>query len=440
MHNPWIAEVWRTGLILFAALLLGVFVGQTMLFLLIAVSALLAWHLYHLYRLERWYRNRKRFHPPQAGGIWGEVYYHIYQLQQRNRRRKRKLSRMLNRFNESTSAMPDATVVLTADNRIEWFNTAARDYLGLRPKQDVGQRIDNLIRHPRFVQYLQANDFRQPLEMPSPMGGDQVFSIRVVPYGKQRRLLLVRDITRLKRLERVRQDFVANVSHELRTPLTVIAGYLENMGDAEDACATRWGKGIAQMQDQTRRMIRIVEDLLMLSRMEADDREGHRSPVAVPAILASVVEEARAISGSDGHQIELSCDSHLWLKGEEKVLYSVFSNLVFNAVRYTPPGGHIRIRWFRDEAGAYFEVEDTGIGISPQHLPRLVERFYRVDPGRSREHGGTGLGLAIVKHGLECHAARLEIESQVGEGSRFRAVFPADLIIDHQPAEAALES
>lgn len=432
MHNPWVAEVWRMGTILFAALLVGWLVGQPMFFLLIAVSAYLAWHLYHLYRLERWYHKRKRFHPPQAGGIWGEVYYHIYQLQQRNRKRKRKLARMLSRFNESTSAMPDASVVLTAGNRIEWFNKAAREYLGLRPIQDVGQRIDNLIRYPRFVQYLQSGDFNQPLEMPSPMGGDYMFSIRVVPYAKQRRLLLVRDITRLKRLERVRQDFVANVSHELRTPLTVIAGYLENIGDAEDECTARWGRGIGQMQEQTRRMIRIVEDLLMLSRLEAEDREKRRVPVAVPAILTILRKEAEALSGEEGHHIELSCDSSLWLQGEEKVLYSVFSNLIFNAVRYTPGGGRIQIRWFRNDDGVYFEVEDSGIGISPQHIPRLVERFYRVDPGRSREHGGTGLGLAIVKHGLECHDAWLDIESQVGEGSVFRCIFPASLAIRHE--------
>ena len=429
MHNPWISEAWRAGFLLGGALFVGWLIGYPQTLLLIAMGGYLAWHLYNLYRLERWYHKRKRFHPPEAGGIWGEVFHDIYLLQQRNRKRKRKLARMLSRFNESTSAMPDATVVLNADDQIEWFNKAAERYLGLNPKQDVGQRIDNLLRHPSFIEFLSRGDFSKPLELPSPMGNEHTLSIRVVPYGNKRRLLVVRDITRMKHLERVRQDFVANVSHELRTPLTVIAGYLENMADAGDECSKRWEKSLAQMQEQSRRMIRIVEDLLALSRLDTDDGAPAHDAVAVPAILAAIREEAVALSGEAKHDIRLEADRELWMRGGEKVLYGVFSNLVFNAVQYTPPGSAIRIRWYQEGDELRLEVRDSGPGISAQHIPRLTERFYRVDPGRSREHGGTGLGLAIVKHGLERYGGHLEIESRLGEGSLFRCVFPARLAI-----------
>lgn len=431
MSNPWISEAWRGALIVLAALLVGLLVGQVTVLLLIAVAGYLVWHLMNLYRLERWYHQRKSFHPPEGAGVWGEVFHHIYQLQQRNRRRKRKLGSMLSRFNESTGAMPDATVVLTAENQIEWFNKAATQFLGLKPKLDIGQRIDNLVRHPRFVDFLAQGDFSRPLELPSPEIAGCTLSLRVVPYGKKQRLMVVRDITRLKHLERVRQDFVANVSHELRTPLTVISGYLENMADAKDEFSQRWGKSLGQMQEQTVRMIRLVEDLLLLSRLEEDGKSLTLAPVAVPAMLASLEEEAKFLSREAGHKIRLESDHSLWMRGNEKILHSVFSNLVFNAVQYTPAGGEITLRWFQDGGEVCFEVEDTGIGIAPQHIQRLTERFYRVDPGRSRVMGGTGLGLAIVKHGLDRHGARLTIRSVPGKGSCFRCVFPGNLAYQH---------
>lgn len=431
MSNPWISEAWRGALIILAALFIGLLLGQPLALLLIAVTGYLAWHLTNLYRLERWYHQRKRFHPPEGSGIWGEVFHHIYLLQQRNRRRKRKLGSMLSRFNESTSAMPDATVVLTADNQIEWFNKAATYFLGLNSKKDVGQRIDNLVRHPRFVEFLTQGDFDRSLELPSPVVDGSVLSIRVVPYGKKQRLMVVRDITRLKHLERVRQDFVANVSHELRTPLTVISGYLENMVDAKDEFSRRWGKSLGQMQEQTVRMIRLVEDLLLLSRLEENGKPLTLAPVAVPAMLASLQEEAKFLSGEAGHKIQLEAAPNLWMRGNEKILYGIFSNLVFNAVQYTPSGGEITLRWFQEGGEVCFEVEDTGIGIAAQHIQRLTERFYRVDPGRSRGMGGTGLGLAIVKHGLDRHGGRLTIRSVPGKGSCFRCVFPGNLAYQH---------
>jgi two-component system phosphate regulon sensor histidine kinase PhoR len=424
LFNPWISEAWRGGLILLAAVLIGILIGNIHIPIIMALAGYLFWHLRNLYRLEYWYRHRGRYHPPKASGVWGEVFYQVYQLQQRNRKRRKKLANILSKFNESTSAMPDATVVLTHDNYIEWFNKAANAYLDLSTKTDIGQRIDNLIRHPRFVDYLARGDFEKPLELTSPIDNERFFSVRIVPYGTKR-LMVVRDITRIKLLERVRQDFVANVSHELRTPLTVVAGYLENMADSGDEIPLRWRKGLDQMQEQTLRMIRIVEDLLLLSRLEADENGPGQSPVAVPALLASIKDDAIALSGSRQHQLELMIDGDLWLKGTEKVLYSIFANLVFNAIHYTEAHGRITVRWYQCGEGACFEVEDTGIGIAPEHINRLTERFYRVDAGRSRASGGTGLGLAIVKHGLDRHGGRLVIQSEPGKGSRFRCEFPS---------------
>lgn len=416
------------GSVLFVGWLLGMPHGAFTL----ALMVYLGWHLYNLYRLERWYERRKISEPPHASGVWGEAFEHVYQLQRRNRQRKKKLAAILSRFKESTAAMPDATVVLTEDDHIEWFNKAAKRYLGLQTSQDVGQRIDNLIRHSRFSEFLARGDFTEPLEMVSPRDDQRHFSFRIVPYGNNQKLLVVRDVSRIKRLERMRSDFVANVSHELRTPLTVVSGYLENMVADEGEQTAQWGKCLHQMQGQTKRMTRLVEDLLMLSRLEDEDRTAARDPVAVSALLASLVEDARTLSGNRQHSITLESDNSLWLRGSEKELGSAFSNLLFNAVQYTPDNGHIALRWYRDGDKACFEVCDDGVGIAIKHLHRLTERFYRVDAGRSREHGGTGLGLAIVKHVLDRHDAWLGIESQPGKGSVFRCVFSPALLMQHE--------
>ncbi|MBN4079236.1 phosphate regulon sensor histidine kinase PhoR [Beggiatoa alba] len=430
MSNPWLREWWRVAALFGGAFLAGWLLGAPHGAFTLALMVYLGWHLYNLYRLERWYYRRKKNEPPNASGIWGEAFEHIYQLQRSNRQRKKKLATILSRFKESTAAMPDATVVLTENDHIEWFNKAAKRYLGLQTKQDVGQRIDNLIRHSRFSEFLARGDFSEPLEMVSPLDPQRYFSFRIVPYGNRQKLLVVRDISRLKRLERMRSDFVANVSHELRTPLTVVSGYLENMMDDDSDEAQQWSQCLHQMQGQTRRMTRLVEDLLMLSRLEDEEKVAARDLVAVPAILLALRDDAQALSGVRDHQITLEIDESIWLRGSEKELTSAFSNLIFNAVQYTPEKGHIALRWFRDGEDVCFEVKDDGIGIAAQHVYRLTERFYRVDTGRSRESGGTGLGLAIVKHVLDRHSARLEIESQPGQSSVFRCVFSQKLLID----------
>lgn len=427
--NPWPGEVARTVVFLLAGLLAGWLTGHMLLFLLLAVTGLLAWHLFHLRRLERWLRRGARQDPPQSHGVWNEVYYHFYRMRERSNRRKRRLANVISRFRESTAALPDATIVMGAHGEIEWFNDAASPLLGLRAPQDVGQRINNLLRHPRFSRYFAHGHYPDSVEIPSPVNDQLTLTLTIIPYGQDQRLLVARDITRIKQLEQIRSDFIANVSHELRTPLTVVGGYLETMLDANDECTGQWRRPLELMEQHNLRMQHLVEDLLLLSRLETDyDKTASHQPVPITPLLNNLYHSAMTLSGSQGHDIQLRIDQESRLMGEEKELYSAFSNLISNAIRYTAPGGRILIHWYCDESGGHFQVTDTGIGIPAQHIGRLTERFYRVDAGRSRESGGTGLGLAIVKHVLERHQAHLHITSKPGAGSTFRCDFPAHIL------------
>ena len=423
MTRAWQNELWRLAALVLAGVLVGALTGQAMAGLLLVLVVYLGWHLYNLNRLVRWLRESKSFKPPEASGIWDEAFEHIYRLQQRNQKRKRNLSGMLKRLHKMTGALPDATVELRPDSEeIEWWNTAAARYLGFEFPRDSGQRISNLIRHPAFLEYLHNGDYERGIEIPSPVNEDQTLRIRLVPYAGKRRLLVARDMTHIQKLERMRQDFVANVSHELRTPLTVISGYLETLidDDPDEHCLAP----LQSMQEQTRRMSRLVEDLMMLAKLESDEPGYATQVVNVPELIAQVVSQAKTFSGNEGHRFEVDIDNNLCLVGVETELYSAFSNLVFNAVRYTPAEGSIRLSWAREGESALFSVTDTGPGIEAQHIPRLTERFYRVDAGRSRARGGTGLGLAIVKHVLLRHQGRLEIDSEPERGSRFSCRFP----------------
>lgn len=424
MTDPRTAEIQRLAGLLLVLLALGWLLGHVAAFLVLGLGGYLLWHLNNLFKLEHWLRQGANGYPPETRGIWDEIFNYVYRLQERYRRRKQKLTSYLTQFEESTSAMPDATVILDGQSRIAWFNRAAQRLLGLRPGQDRGQRIDNLLRQPVFIGYLAHGDYNEAVEMVSPADESLQLSLRIVPYGKEQRLLLARDVTRITHLERIRRDFVTNVSHELRTPLTVLSGYLETLAEgglAEEAQA----RAIKVMELQASRMRHIVEDLLLLSRLENSKSQDDRQPVAVAVLLTSIAEDARLLSGENRHVVSLEAEPKLYLRGNENELYSAFSNLAFNAVKYTPAQGRITLRWYGDEDGAHFEVVDTGIGIPPQHIPRLTERFFRVDVGRSRDMGGTGLGLAIVKHVLGRHDAQLHIESEPDQGSLFRCNFPA---------------
>ncbi|PLY17058.1 MAG: PAS domain-containing sensor histidine kinase [Sedimenticola sp.] len=393
-----------------------------------ALSIYFFWHISQAVRLNLWLNQSKKYSKPYAVGIWRGVLSAIEALRERGRKRKRKLGRMLSGFQQSTSALPDATVVIDSSGEMEWWNDSATRILGLDRKQDMGRNIEGVITDPVFLGYLTDGDYLRPIQIPDPVDGSVSLEVRVVPYGKGKRLLQARDITRLQQLETVRRDFVANVSHEMRTPLTVIHGYLETMVDSVDPGLAPWSRIVMQMQQQTTRMQRIVWDLLLLSRLETNQDTEGQVEVDVPALVERLEQEAATLSASASHVIHVDIDPALKLFANPDELDSAFSNLVFNAVRYTPAGGEIFLAWALTEQGPCFSVRDTGIGIEAEHIPRLTERFYRVDVGRSRQSGGTGLGLAIVKHVLTRHNGRLQIESQPGKGSLFRCCFPASRI------------
>lgn len=430
MTRAWLAELGRVALILLAALVLGLIAGQLVWMLFAGLLFALGFHLYQLYRVHRWITQAEdRDNPPDAMGVWGELVDSLYRFGKRHRKRKERLASLLDRFNEFTSAMPDATVVIGPNNEIRWLNEAATALLGLNSPQDMGVRLTNLIRHPDFIAYLSGGDYHEPLELTSPVRDDVRLSVRIVPFGNHERLLAARDISYLYRIEQMRRDFVANVSHELRTPLTVLMGYLETFVDMEDEFPPPLQRSLSHMQGQATRMQGIIEDLLMLSRLDGEGpHASEQSAVAIPGLVSALREDAQALSAG-GHRIDADIDETLWLRGDAKELHSAFANLVSNAVRYTPHGGEIVLRWTSDGAGATFEVRDSGIGIDPEHIPRLTERFYRVNKDRSRDTGGTGLGLAIVKHVMQRHGAKLIIRSRPGEGSAFICMFPPARVV-----------
>jgi two-component system phosphate regulon sensor histidine kinase PhoR len=429
---PWqLLHYWRRelgralGLVLLGSLL-GWLFGYPYHGAGIAVLLLLLRQMRHLIELRTWLQRPKYYDLPDPGGLWGEVFDLQLDIQRKHRRKKKKLAAMLAEFQASTAALPDGAVVLGQHGDISWFNSAARGLLGLRTPQDVGIRIANLIRHPEFTDYYMRGDFQQEIEAPSPLNRAKTLSLRIIPYGNQQMLLIVRDVSERHQLEAARRDFVANASHELRTPLTVMRGYLDVMDmDAQgsDAPLAPWRSPLTEMRNQALRMEALVNDMLKLARLEADRSQMPDEALAVGALLTRAVDEAKAVSGGQ-HRFELHLEPGLSLSGGEIELHSIFSNLLTNAVRYTPAGGTIRVYWQAHEDGARFVVADTGIGISQKDLPRLTERFYRVDIGRSRASGGTGLGLSIVKHALESFDGHLEIESQAGVGSRFICNFP----------------
>jgi len=313
--------------------------------------------------------------------------------------------------------------MLDSDGNLEWWNRAAETLLGLKTPQDSGQPVTNLVRHPRFKEYFEQDNYAEPLEIPSPANDRVRIQLYITRYGNNEHLMLVRDVTRIHQLEQMRKDFIANVSHELRTPLTVICGYLETLLDNVEEVNPRWSRALQQMQQQGGRMQTLLNDLLLLAKLEATDYPSDNQPVPIDVLLQSIKSDAQALSGERNQRITLEADASVQLKGSEAELRSAFSNLVFNAVKYTPAEGNIRIRWWGDEQGAHLSVQDSGIGIDNKHLPRLTERFYRVDSSRNSNTGGTGLGLAIVKHVLLRHRARLEISSVLGHGSTFTCHF-----------------
>ncbi|WXL25677.1 phosphate regulon sensor histidine kinase PhoR [Ectopseudomonas mendocina] len=426
MNRDWRTALIRHCLLLIAAcLLLGVITGEYAWSLVAGLTLYLGWHLKQLLRLHTWLLTRKHDEaPPEGHGLWGEVFDNIYHLQRRDLRVRDRLQAVIDRVQESTAALRDAVIMLDRDGNLEWWNIAAEKLLGLKTPQDSGQQITNLVRDPRFIEYFEGHNYNEPLELPSPISDRVRLQYHITQYGNREHLMLVRDVTRLYQLEQMRKDFVANVSHELRTPLTVIAGYLETLLDNVENVNPRWLRALQQMQQQGGRMQNLLNDLLLLAKLEATDYPSDNQPVAVDLLLLSIKGDAQALSGERNHRITLEADSSIKLKGSEAELRSAFSNLIFNAVKYTPDAGEVHVRWWADDQGAHLSVRDTGIGIDEKHLPRLTERFYRVDSSRASNTGGTGLGLAIVKHVLLRHRGKMEITSVLGKGSVFTCHFP----------------
>lgn len=433
LPKRWRSYLLGLGAWLLAAAAVGFWFGQPAWWLVGSLALWLAATLYKLYDLDKVLHGEPA-HPLLATtGLWAELLARVGRYKRKASERKKNYHRLLREVRESTGALKDAGIILDDRHEIQWFNPAAGDLLGLETKRDARQRIDDLIKDPEFAAYLNSDNGRE-IQIPSPRDSAERLAVQVLPYGRQQRLVILRDVTREYRLERMRRDFVANASHELRSPLTVLSGYLDTM--IEDAAIPpAWGGPLDEMQRQSTRMANIIRDLLELSRLEATDSEANRKVVDVSTMLREI--HAEFTEEVTGLGLTVETDEDIALLGDETQLHSVFFNLINNAVSFTPEGGRVVISWARTPRGAVFSVRDTGIGIPEELVSRVTERFFRVDPGRSRAAGGTGLGLAIVKHALQKHGATLSIESDLGRGSMFSCQFPQDRVATPRRARSA---
>lgn len=416
-------ELFLLSIFLIVLALFGAAFDAVLAYVLFGVTLYLTWLIYNLNRLSKWLAKPSK-HTPEANGIWDEIYYQLNNLYRRQRNARKKLTAMLNRFQKSTQALPYATIVLNQYNEIEWMNPAAGQMFGFHHRVDIGQRIDNLIRLPAFSRYLNKQKFEEPLKFT--LGGSKLI-LNITAYGNNQYLLSARDITSLSKIDEMRRDFISNASHELRTPLTVISGYVEFLSHRADD-DTR--APLENISEQISRMSSIIEELIELARLESAQSVDFSMSISIDELVNQVYRDAVEIDRGR-HAITLDIDTDslksmgvLKLYGSYDELRMALSNLVTNAMRYTPDGGAVKLVVSSNETTLSIGVQDTGIGIAYQHIPRLTERFYRVDEGRSREVGGTGLGLAIVKHVLDRHNAELHISSVEGKGSLFRCDFP----------------
>ncbi|KAF0813998.1 Phosphate regulon sensor protein PhoR [Andreprevotia sp. IGB-42] len=425
----WLRSIIYYLIITLIALMVGAVYGTlwALVFALVVISGSLLFHLYNLGRLYRWAQHPRVETVPQSFLLWQEVFDKFYDQVRLQKKQQDRLANTLDRFTSAGEALPDGVIILDEHDRIEWCNQAASVHLGIDRIADIWQVVTNILRQPSLREYLRTQDFAHPLMLRTARPTEQVLSVQLVPFDSTRKLLLSRDITQLDRVQTVHRDFIANVSHELRTPLTVVGGFIETMIDIPDLDATTRSQQLQLMYEQTQRMQRLVEDLLTLSKLE-NGQQLREEEVDVPQLMRLLAAEAEGLS-QGRHQIRIGTIATARLIGNHDELHSAFGNLVSNAIRYTPAGGTITLNWRAEGEHACFGVEDTGIGIAPEHVPRLTERFYRVDRGRSRSTGGTGLGLAIVKHILQRHQAQMVIRSRLGEGSEFAVKFPMQRLI-----------
>jgi len=419
----WKIEARNLLLILLLAGFFGLLTQHLFLCLFVALFAYCVWSLRQLNRIQGWLLDPEENPPPESSGLWGEVLNGIYRLNRHHVKERNTLNTRLNYLRESFKALTDGVVMLDRQGNIEWSNQAAGRLLGLHFPEDQGQPLVNLVRNPSFVKYFEAEEYGEFLEFSPQQNADLNLQIQVNFFGEGSRLVFARDITHTYRLQQMRKEFVGNVSHELRTPLTVITGYLETLSDSPLADDLRWRRAFDQMLMQSHRMESLVRDLILLSRLEAVPETVDQSEIAIQPLLQMIVDEVK--SAIKGHRVfEIHCDQSLALLGHENELRSAFANLVMNAAKYSEEGDLVQVSWSADNQAAYLTVKDSGIGIADYHLPRLTERFYRVDQSRHVETGGTGLGLAIVKHVLSRHHGELRIESEIDVGSTFTCVFP----------------
>lgn len=425
------SDFWRRALLFpFSLLLLSLVVWLVFsalaaaLFFAFIIALRLYFHLRNLAAFDRWLDDPEGREVPEGYDQWEDAFSRLNKLIKSHRQGRAEHIAALSGMEQAASALPEGVVILDEIGHIEWCNPLAERHFGLDSRRDIGQQITYLARHPEFVQYLATKNFSEPLVLRGTHRDDTVLSVRLVAYGGNKRLLISRDITQMERVETIRRDFVANVSHELRTPLTVVNGFVETLHDMPNLENDMARRALLLMGEQTSRMANLVDDLLTLSRLENSQNMLQEEMVDVPELMRDLLEEGRTLSGGK-HRFSLEMESSGKVNGSSSELRSAFGNLVSNAIRYTPAGGEIILRWIENDGGMSFSVQDSGIGIAPQHISRLTERFYRVDRSRSRETGGTGLGLAIVKHIVNRHQATLDVESEEGRGSTFSITFPA---------------
>jgi len=408
----------RLALSLLLAFVIGWLVNAIWPVLFAVCLLIVVWHYQHLYLLTDWLWQSKHMTPPQAKGVWGYIFEGIYQHNKAFRTKQKSLANKIRQYRDGAEALPDAAIVLGEDLTIAWSNKKAQQLIGVKGTKDIGQRIDNLIRAPIFAQYITEADYKQPCSLPSPIHPEIQLEIRFMQYGGDQILLLIRDISQIHRINAMRRDFVANVSHELKTPLTVIRGYVEMMELADSEIPVKWQQSIHAIEGQVTRMNRLVEQLLELSKVEVGQPK-KQTPVLMPKLIKQLVQEVTWLNQDKQHEILCQIDNKLDVIGHDTELKSACLNLIVNAITYTNAGGKITISWQKNGTRARFSVKDNGPGIKPEHINRLTERFYRIDPSRSRNTGGSGLGLSIVKHVLQHQKAQLTIKSLWGEGSEF---------------------
>lgn len=425
MNVIWARSVVSLTVLALIACVIGALVGSHAGLITALVGLLIHWAItsYHTQRLWRLLDSPMYSAVPSAPGAWGEIYYRLYRFSKRWHDQVREVEQQHERFIDAIQVSPNGIIMLDDENRIVWCNANAEQQFGLDAERDVKQHITHLIRQPDFIRYLGSPHEGTDLRMTG-MGRKfhKILSVQILPYGDNRKVVISQDVTKLERTDAMRRDFVANVSHELKTPLTVLAGFLETVRELPLTEADR-ARYLEMMEQQSRRMQDIVSDLLVLAHIEADPKPPSDELVDIETLTQHLHDEALGLSGGK-HKIHIEIDPTVSLTGSKTEISSAFTNLVSNAVRYTPEGGEIDISWRAEDGYGVFSVTDNGIGIPAEHIPRLTERFYRVDRSRSRGTGGTGLGLAIVKHVLQRHEARLSIRSHVGRGSNFTVHFP----------------